>query len=165
MRRVLVLNQDYSPLTVTSAERAFLLMYLEKAELVHEDVERSIRTVSESYPMPSVIRLQHYVYIPFKSVMLSRQNIFKRDGFECQYCGSVRDLTIDHVIPKSKGGESSWKNLVTACKTCNSTKGDLTPEKAEMVLKVAPYKPSYIVFLKNFSGFTSQEWLQYLSVN
>ncbi len=165
MRRVLVLNQDYSPLTVTSAERAFLLMYLEKAELVHEDAKRSIRTVNQNYPMPSVIRLQKYVYIPFKSVMLSRQNVFKRDQFECQYCGVTKDLTLDHVMPKSRGGQSHWTNLVTACKKCNSVKGNLTPEEADMELKVKPYKPSYVVFIKNFSGFTSDEWLQYLRVN
>ena len=165
MRRVLVLNQDYSPITVTSAERAFLLMYLEKAVLVHEDEKRTLRTINSVYPMPSVIRLQNYVYVPFKSVMLSRQNVFKRDTFRCQYCGTGKDLTLDHVLPKSKGGATSWKNLVTACKGCNSRKGDMTPEEAEMVLKVKPYKPSYIVFIKHFSGFTSTDWLQYLSVN
>jgi len=165
MRRVLVLNQDYSPLTVCSAERAFLLIYAEKAERVHDDPQMMLRTVTTEYPMPSVIRLQHYRYVPFKGVMLSRQNIFKRDRQECQYCGSKNDLTLDHVLPSSRGGKSSWLNLTTACKKCNSVKGDQTPEEANMPLKTQPFKPSYVMFVRNFSGFTSHEWLKYLGTN
>ncbi len=165
MRRVLVLNQDYSPLSVCTAERAFLLIFLEKAELVHDDPQQKIRTVKDDYPMPSVIRLQKYIFIPYKSVLLSRQNVFKRDGQKCQYCGSSKDLTLDHVIPKSKGGKSTWNNLVAACKRCNSLKGDKSPEEAEMPLAKKPFKPSYIMFVRNFSGFTSEQWMKYLSVN
>ncbi len=165
MRRVLVLNQDYSPISVCSAERAFLLIYLEKAELVHEDESMQMRTVNKSYPTPSVIRLQDYIYIPFKSVMLTRQNVFKRDSHECLYCGSKKDLTLDHVLPKSRGGKSTWDNLATACKKCNSLKGDKTPEEAEMSLSQTPFKPSYVMFVRNFSGFTSKDWLKYLSLN
>ena len=163
MRRVLVLNQDYSPLTICSAERAFLLIYAEKAERVHDDSELTLRTVSSEFKMPSVIRLQKYIYVPYKGVLLSRQNVFKRDQYECQYCGSKKDLTLDHVLPSSRGGKSSWGNLVTACKKCNSYKGDRTPEEAEMPLKNTPFKPSYMMFVRNFSGFTSEEWLTYLS--
>ena len=85
MRRVLVLNQDYSPISVCSAERAFLLLYLEKAELIHQAEDVELRTVSKAYPMPSVIRLSRYIVIPYKRVMLTRQNIFKRDGNACVY--------------------------------------------------------------------------------
>lgn len=165
MRRVLVLNQDYSPLTVCSAERAFLLIYAQKAELVHDDPHLTLRTVSTEYPMPSVIRLQDYIYVPYKSVILSRQNVFKRDRQLCQYCGSTHDLTLDHVLPRSRGGKSSWQNLTTACKKCNSLKGDRTPGEAEMILKSEPFKPSYVMFVRNFSGFTSEEWLRYLGTN
>jgi len=165
MRRVLVLNQDYSPLTVCSAERAFLLIYAEKAERVHDDPEMTIRTVTQVFKMPSVIRLQDYIYVPYKSVLLSRQNVFKRDRHECQYCGSGKELTLDHVIPRSRGGSSTWSNLATACKKCNSYKGDRTPEEAEMPLATAPFKPSYVMFVRNFSGFTSKEWLTYLGTN
>lgn len=165
MRRILVLNQDYSPLSVCSAERAFLLLYLQKAELVHDDPETKMRSVDEDFPMPSVIRLQKYIFIPYKSVILTRQNIFKRDRQKCQYCGKGKDLTIDHVLPKSRGGKSTWTNLVAACKKCNSLKGDKTPEEAEMPLNAKPFKPSYIMFVRNFSGFTSSEWLKYLGVN
>lgn len=165
MRRVLVLNQDYSPLTVCSAERAFLLIYADKAERVHDDPELTMRTVSTEFKMPSVIRLQKYIYVPYKSVLLSRQNIFKRDRHECQYCGATKDLTLDHVMPRSRGGNSTWNNLTTACKKCNSYKGDRTPEEAEMPLKTVPFKPSYVMFVRNFSGFTSEEWLTYLGTN
>ena len=165
MRRVLVLNQDYSPLSVCSAERAFLLLYLEKAELVHDDPGHKFRSVNADFPMPSVIRLQRYIFMPYKGVLLNRQNIFKRDGQQCQYCGRSKDLTLDHVLPKSRGGKSSWSNLVTACKRCNSVKGDKTPEEAGMPLFQKPFKPSYVMFVRNFSGFTSEEWLKYLGVN
>ena len=165
MRRVLVLNQDYSPLTVCSAERAFLLIYADKAERVHDDPELTMRTVSTEFKMPSVIRLQKYIYVPYKSVLLSRQNVFKRDRHSCQYCGDTKSLTLDHVMPRSRGGSSTWTNLVTACKKCNSYKGDRTPEEAEMPLSTVPFKPSYVMFVRNFSGFTSEEWLTYLGTN
>ncbi len=165
MRRVLVLNQDYSPLSVCSTERAFLLIYLDKAELVHEDRNHQMRSVNAIYPAPSVIRLQKYIFIPFKSVLLSRQNIFKRDAHTCLYCGGKQDLTLDHVLPKSRGGATNWANLATACKKCNSIKGNKTPEEADMFLSQKPFKPSYIMFVRNFSGFTSEDWLQYLSLN
>lgn len=165
MRRVLVLNQDYSPISVCSAERAFLLIYLDKAELIHQAEDVKMRSVNVSYPMPSVIRLQRYIVVPFKRVMLTRQNVFKRDGNQCLYCGSQKDLTLDHVLPKSRGGLSTWVNLATACQKCNSIKGSKTPEEAQMPLEKIPFKPSYIMFVRNFSGFTSKEWLKYLSVN
>jgi 5-methylcytosine-specific restriction endonuclease McrA len=95
--------------------------------------------------------------------MLNRQNIFKRDGQRCQYCGTSEDLTLDHVIPKSRGGQSKWDNLTTACKRCNSRKGDFTPEEANMPLQQKPYKPSFIVFLRDFSGSIADDWQPYLS--
>ncbi|MFT6972203.1 MAG: 5-methylcytosine-specific restriction endonuclease McrA [Roseivirga sp.] len=165
MKQVLVLNQDFSPLTLCSVERAFLLIFLEKADLVHEASNETLRTVSSSYPMPSVIRLQKYIFIPYKTVMLSRQNVFKRDLHKCQYCGSNKDLTLDHVLPKSRGGATSWQNLVAACKRCNSAKGNKTPQEALMPLPKAPFKPSYIMFVRNFSGLSSEHWLKYLSLN
>jgi 5-methylcytosine-specific restriction endonuclease McrA len=83
----------------------------------------------KNFPMPSVIRLNRYVNAPYKGVNLTRQNIFKRDNFECQYCGTRRDLTIDHVVPRAKGGLDSWLNLVTACKRCNAKKEITIPKK------------------------------------
>ncbi|MDN4166664.1 HNH endonuclease [Cytophagales bacterium LB-30] len=159
---VLVLNQDYSPITVCSVHRAFLLVFLEKAELVASAVNQSLRSVNQSFPMPSVIRLNRYINIPYKGVVLTRHNIFRRDNHTCQYCGSTRDLTLDHVVPSSKGGKSSWTNLVTACKRCNTRKGDHTPEEVGMALHKRPIKPSYATFLRDFAGYNKAEWLPYL---
>lgn len=161
-KRVLVLNQDYRPIMVCSVQRAFLLTFLKKTEMIERVDGRNIRTVSNTYPMPAVIKLIKYVNIPYKGVNLTRLNVFKRDNFECQYCGATKDLTLDHVIPKSLGGKSTWKNLTTACKHCNARKGDYLPEEAGMLLKMAPFKPSYVIFLRDFSGYLCEEWKPYL---
>jgi 5-methylcytosine-specific restriction endonuclease McrA len=114
--------------------------------------------------MPAVIRLNRYVNIPYKGVALTRQNVFKRDSFECLYCGKNHDLTLDHVKPRSRGGKSSWDNLATACKRCNAYKGDYTPEERGIELRYKPFKPSYVMFLRDYSGFHCEEWCPYLKV-
>ncbi len=162
MTTVLVLNQDYTPLTLCSVQRAFLLVFLHKAELLEGVKGKELRSVSRSYPHPSVIRVYDYKHVPYRGVVLTRYNLFKRDGYLCQYCGTGKDLTLDHVVPKSKGGPSSWTNLVTACKHCNSRKGDDTPEEAGLKLSKNPVKPSYIVFLKSSAGRLQQDWHKYL---
>jgi 5-methylcytosine-specific restriction endonuclease McrA len=161
--RVLVLNQDYSPLMVCSVERAFVLVYLNKSEMIRSANGHQLRSITRSYPMPSVIRLNRYVHAPYKGVTLTRQNIFKRDNFECVYCGTRRELTLDHVVPSSRGGTHSWTNLVTACKRCNTRKGDYTPEEAEMIMRHSPFKPSYRLFLRDLSGMNQQEWDEFLA--
>ena len=160
--KVLILNQDFRALTICSVQRAFLLTYLKKSELIKNFDDQFLRTVTRSYPVPSIIRLYRYVNLPYRGVMLSRQNIYRRDGHKCQYCGSRSNLTLDHVIPISKGGNSSWENLVTACKKCNARKGDFTPKENGMKLLQKPYKPSYIMFLKDFSGKIDESWKPYL---
>ncbi|MGD1842723.1 MAG: HNH endonuclease [Thermonemataceae bacterium] len=160
--RVLILNQDYSALTICSVEKAFILLFLDKAEMVSESALGALRTISAAYPRPSVIRLFNYVHIPYKGVMMSRQNIFKRDRYTCQYCGATKDLTLDHVQPRSRGGKSTWKNLVAACKSCNSKKGDLPPEAAYMPLRRKPFKPSFIMFLRDFQGQVNTDWEPFL---
>lgn len=162
--RVLVLNQDFSPLMVCSVERAFILVYLNKSELLRPANGYKLNSISHSFPMPSVIRLNRYVNAPYKGVNLTRQNIFKRDNNECQYCGTKRELTLDHVIPSSKGGQHTWTNLVTACKKCNAKKGNSTPDQAGMQLKRKPYKPSYALFLRDVSGFSHHEWDEFLEI-
>ena len=163
--RVLVLNLDYSPISICNVQRAFLLLYLEKAQLMSEVQDLFLRTVDKSFPMPAVIKLNKYVNIPYKSVELTRQNIFKRDNFECQYCGTEHNLTLDHVVPSSKGGKSTWNNLITACKTCNAKKGDFSPQEAGLDLNSKPYKPSYIMFIRDFSGFVTEEWIPFLGAS
>jgi 5-methylcytosine-specific restriction endonuclease McrA len=160
--KVLVLNQDYSAFNICSAPKAFLLVYLNKAELVVHAEDRYLRSVSQTYVFPAVIRLHKYVNRPYKGVVMTRQNIFKRDRGTCQYCGARDHLTLDHVTPKSRGGKSSWDNLVTACQRCNSQKGDQTPEESGMQLSQRPFKPTFLMFIREFSGSSSDYWLPYL---
>lgn len=162
MTNVLVLNQDYSPLTLCSIERAFLLMYLEKADLISQIEGQSLRSISSSFPFPSVIRIKRYIHVPYKGVILTRHNVFKRDQFSCQYCGNPKELTLDHLIPKSKGGKSSWTNLVTACKTCNARKGDFAPGEVGLKLAKKPIRPSYVMFLKATMKSMREDWLPFL---
>jgi 5-methylcytosine-specific restriction endonuclease McrA len=162
-QKVLILNQDYSALSICSAPKAFLLVYLNKAELISTSSTEFLRTISQAFPMPTVIRLRRYVHLPYKGVMMTRQNIFKRDNHSCVYCGTSEDLTLDHLVPKSRGGKSSWDNLVTACKRCNAKKGDYTPEAAQMTLRQRPFKPSFIMFLRDFSGITDESWWPFLT--
>lgn len=159
---VLVLNQSYQPINVTSVERAFVLVFLDKAELLHDIPDKKLRSAQEQFPFPSVIRLFKYVHIPYQSISLNRINIFRRDSFKCGYCGDKNNLTIDHVLPRSRGGKDTWQNLVTACESCNSKKGDRTPDEANMPLRVSPFKPSYIIFLRNFAGKIPIDWDKYL---
>ncbi|MEM6841861.1 MAG: HNH endonuclease [Bacteroidota bacterium] len=160
---VLLLNQDYQPLTICSMERAFLLVFLNKAELLTEAENEEIRTVNKSFPCPAVIRLYRYVNLPYRGVVLTRQNVFKRDKFTCQYCGATKKLTLDHVIPRSKGGKTSWNNLVTACQPCNTRKGDRLPHEANLKLRQTPRRPTYLMFLRDHSGAMRKEWQPFLN--
>lgn len=162
-RSVLLLNQDYSPMAICSMERAFVLVFLKKAELLTEVEGDVLHTVTETYPMPAVIRLFKYIHIPYRGVVLTRQNVFKRDRFSCQYCGNNKNLTLDHVIPRSKGGKTSWGNLVTACRRCNTVKGDRTPEAAGLALSKKPHKPTYIMFLRDHAETVRKEWQPFLN--
>ncbi len=159
---VLVLNQDYQPLSVCSVQRSVKLLFMDKAEMVHDYPDRSIRTVSEEYSYPSVIRLRRYINLPYNKIVLSRRNIMKRDRNKCQYCGVGKNLTIDHVMPKSRGGKDTWENLVTACDECNVRKGNRTPEEAGMPLKKKPFRPVHITFLQSILGGVQENWKPYL---
>lgn len=161
-RKVLVLNADYSAISLCTVPKAFLLVYLDKAELVASANDEILRSVNTSFPMPSVIRLNRYVNVPYKGVVLSRHNIFKRDSNACTYCGSRKDLTLDHVLPKSRGGQTSWTNLTTACRRCNTQKGNQTPEEARMPLKIKPFRPTFVMFLRDFDGSSEVTWYPYL---
>lgn len=160
--KALVLNFDYTPIAVCTANRAFLLVYLSKAALIKANNSHAFHTVSDTFPMPSVIKLNRYVHLPYRGVVLNRENVFKRDGYTCQYCGDKNELTIDHLIPKAKGGKTIWNNLVTACKKCNSSKGNESPEEAGMQLALQPYRPSFIMYLKDISGNRHKEWIPFL---
>jgi len=159
---VLVLNKDYQPLSVCSVHRSIKLLFLNKAEMLHDYPDKKLRTVSEEYSYPSVIRLHRYINIPYSKIVLTRHNILKRDAKTCQYCGSSRNLTIDHVLPRSRGGGDSWENLVAACDACNVNKGNRTPEEAGMRLKRKPFRPVHITFLQSILGGVEEDWKPYL---
>lgn len=127
------------------------------------DRKKELRSISNHYPWPSIIRLNHFINVPYKRVVLTRKNILRRDSYKCAYCGrSDLPLTIDHVVPKSRGGNDSWENLVCACTICNNKKGDRTLEEADMVLHYRPFKPSHIMFIKHVVGKLDENWKPYL---
>ena len=138
---VLVLNQNYQPLNVCNVRRALVLVGRGKAELVVNG-RGHIKSVSELFPAPSVIRLIYMVKRPVMRRRLSRQAVFYRDGFTCQYCGKqTRQLTLDHIIPRWRHGPHSWDNIVSACIPCNHHKAGRTPREARMKLLREPGEP------------------------
>lgn len=141
MDRVLVLNSDYTPLNVTDIRRGFILVSKGKAEIVKEHAEKIVTTMGE-FVKPLIIRLVNYVRFRRGGIKVGRRRIFKRDGYKCGYCSSTRNLTIDHIVPRSKGGGNEWTNLVTCCSKCNNSKDDKTLEEAGMKLRVTPYEPT-----------------------
>jgi len=163
---VLVLNQNYEPLSVCNVKKAIMLLFLRKAELIEASNGKVIRSVSLTMPFPSVVRLSSFVRIPYKKIILSRKNILRRDGHRCQYCGRGDvPLTLDHIHPRSKGGEDSWENLVAACVKCNNKKGDSNPDEAGMSLLRVPMKPNHVTFLRHFVGSLDDRWKPYLFMN
>jgi 5-methylcytosine-specific restriction endonuclease McrA len=134
-QQVLVLNQNYEPLNVCHTHRAVVLLISGKAEIVVNS-RGYILTPTAKFPRPSVIRLAHQVHRPRPRLKLSRRAVFRRDNFTCQYCGiQSSHLTIDHVIPRHRGGAHVWGNVVSACPSCNRRKGGKTLEEAHMVLR------------------------------
>lgn len=162
---VLLLNNNFEPLTMCSARRAIVLVWTGKAEVL-EQSEYWSRSVSVSINVPSVIRLLIFVKITRRMhIQLTKQNIIRRDMRTCQYCGRTEShMTVDHVIPKSQGGQDTWENLVCACSSCNNRKGDSTPEHAGMHLIRAPRKPSLVSFLFTHKGAVNDSWKMYLNV-
>ena len=138
---VLVLNANFAPINVCNVRRAVGLIMDEKATLVLNG-RGYIHTVREHYPCPSIIRLAYMVKRPRPVVKLNKQEIFRRDGYTCQYCG-IRPVrpTLDHVVPRHMGGTHSWENLVTACPSCNLRKGGRTVEQANMRPRTRPINP------------------------
>ncbi|MCD6162162.1 MAG: HNH endonuclease [candidate division Zixibacteria bacterium] len=160
---VLVLNQNYEPLSVCTLKRAIVMVYLDRAEVIETVDGYKIHSVSMSLPAPSVVRLAAYIRVPNKRIMLSRKNVIKRDGGICQYCGcKVEHMTVDHVIPKIRGGKDVWENLVASCQKCNNRKGQRTPEQAKMKLLSKPKRPNHITFIQKFVGVKDYRWRQYL---
>jgi len=161
-RHVLLLNQNYEPLSVCKARRALVLVLSRKAEAV-ESYAHAVRSVRMAMPVPSVLRLNHYVRFRRHEVPLTKRNVLRRDGNTCQYCGRRQSaMTTDHVVPRSLSGGDSWENLVCACSECNARKGKRTPAQAKMALRRNPKKPHYFTFTVSGLGDVPDNWRQYL---
>ncbi len=157
------MNQSYEPLTICNIKKAFVLIYLGKAELVLKDRKKELHSTTQIFPWPSIIKLKQYISVPYKRVVLTRKNILRRDAYKCGYCGrGDLPLTIDHIVPKARGGSDSWENLICACTSCNNKKGDRTPNEANMNLLCKPFKPSHIMFIKTVVGKLDENWKPYL---
>jgi len=162
-----LLNSTYEPLRVISWQRAITMLLLDKVEVV-SNYDQVLRAVSWQVTLPAVIKLRRFVGRRKIRVALTRRNVFFRDGHQCQYCLRklpARELTCDHVMPRSQGGRTSWENLVTACGPCNRRKGGRTPEQARMGLVRAPSRPESlpIEFTLNMNGNNLPDsWRDYL---
>jgi len=161
---VLVLNATFEPINVCTVRRATVLLLKEKAELV-ERGSAVLRSGSATLPKPLVIRLVRYVRVPRDTHRrkITRRAVFARDDWTCQYCGARSNLTVDHVIPRSKGGPSSWDNIVASCAPCNRRKGDHLPTQVDMHPRHVPKPPSPHIFVHVASPTIPGPWRQYLA--
>lgn len=162
---VLVLNATYEPINVVSVKRAVVLLLKEKAELV-EAANAELRAGHTRIPLPVVIRLVYYVKLPrLMGIPLSRRTVLARDHYTCQYCGATpgrAELTVDHIRPRSMGGETTWDNVVTACRRCNVRKGDRTPEEAGLTLISKPARPRFIALALVAQTAHHDVWRKYM---
>lgn len=162
MRSALVLNATYEPLTVVPARRAACLVLADKADLVADDgtLLHSARLV---LPSPSVVRLRYVVRVPYaRRTAVSRRALFARDDHRCQYCGGHAD-SVDHVVPRSRGGRHTWENVAAACRPCNLRKRDRTPAEAGMVLARPPREPREHTWITSAVALVPDEWKPYLA--
>jgi 5-methylcytosine-specific restriction endonuclease McrA len=163
--QVLVLNQNYEPLNVCGWQHAVSMVYIGKAVVVEADA-KVLHSPTTEMRLPSVVRLAYHIKRPMPKLKLSRQNLLARDRHTCQYCGArSKNLTIDHVIPRDRGGTHSWTNLVTCCMKCNNKKRNRTPREAGMRVLRRPVRPKFIPYL-SFATFTRglkrRSWRGYL---
>ncbi len=163
---VLVLNATFEPINVTAVRRAMVLM-LKGVAQAEELNNTAVHSPSRQLQVPSVIRLLAYRHIPQQSRALSRKNILLRDRNTCQFCGAAfpsSELTLDHVVPRSRGGRSSWENLVACCYRCNNNKGDRTPEEAGLKLarRPRPFTLHTSRQLMRLIGHKDEKWRKYL---
>ncbi|OQY92208.1 MAG: HNH endonuclease [Chloroflexi bacterium UTCFX4] len=165
MNGVLVLNASYEPLNIVSVRRAIVLLLKEKAELI-EAAEAKIRAERMQFDVPLVIRLVSFVPIPRRLPLpLSRRTVLARDLYTCQYCGTQpgrNELTLDHILPRSRGGATSWENVVTACGPCNRRKGNRMPDEANMRLLSTPGRPRFVAVVMLGEASAHDVWNKYL---
>lgn len=163
---VLLLNASYEPIRPISFRRAMSLIVEGRAETVASVKDKFVHSPSKTFDWPSVVRLIKYVKIPWKKtrVAFSKKNVLVRDSHECCYCDKRKADSIDHVLPRSRGGENSWTNLVASCVKCNTEKSDRTPEEAGMKMRFQPFAPASEVYLEVHSRYSTNrsDWLEYL---
>ena len=169
MEQVLLLNITYEPLKIINWKRALTLLFMGKAEVI-EEYDREIHSVSFTVKLPSVLRLLKLIKRPKSPIKFSRQNIYARDRYTCQYCGirhPAEELTYDHVLPKSRGGKTAWENIVTCCVDCNRKKGGRTPPEATMRLIRKPERPTWVPALRITISIrrVPESWRDYLYWN
>lgn len=169
MEQVLLLNISYEPLKVINWKKAVTLLCLGKVEVL-EEYNQEIHSVTFTIKLPSVVRLLKMVNRNKSPVKFSRQNIYARDRYKCQYCGGQyqsEELTYDHVHPRSRGGKTEWDNIVTCCIECNRKKGGRTPREAKMQLIRKPKRPAWVPGIRITIGFREvpQSWRDYLYWN
>lgn len=183
---VLILNRVFQPVQLATAKRAFVLLYGGAAHAIDEEGEEydfdlwrtlPIRQDDDALPIigsalrvPRVLHLHRYDRMPRATVRLTRRNLMFRDGHQCQYCGktpALRELNIDHVLPRSRGGADTWENLVTACRVCNLRKGRRTPEEANMRLARKPFRPKWSMTAQILLGSATKyrEWEPFLKAS
>ena len=161
--RTLVLNAGYEPLAVVSFKRALVLVMNEKATIVAADEEHPVWGSDRSWDRPSIIILRRYVRIPSgRNVPVSRRGVLRRDAHRCAYCGGSAN-TIDHVLPRSRGGADSWENLVACCLKCNNLKGDRTPEEMRWSMRITPRPPHGSTWLLRGVERSMPDWDEYLA--
>lgn len=161
--RALVLNATFEPLSVVSWRRAVCLVLGEKAEVVADD-GNVIRSERLSVKAPMVIRLRYVVKVPYnRHTAMSRRAVFARDGHRCGYCGAPAD-SIDHVVPRSRGGSNVWENVIAACRACNLRKRDRTPEEAGMRMSSVPRAPRELSWIVYSVPRVPEEWKPFLAV-
>lgn len=165
MAQVLVLNAGYEPLNIVSVKRAIVLLLKEKAEVV-EAAEAMMHSERLALKVPLVIRLVTYVRIPARlNLPLTRRNVLIRDGYTCQYCGAQpgkQALTLDHVVPRARNGQTTWENVVVACAPCNQRKGNRLPAEAQMCLIRQPFRPRYLAIALLDEARAHEVWSRYL---
>jgi len=161
----LLLNASFEPIKIIPWERAITLFFLGKVEVV-DSYEREVRSVSLAIKVPAVVRLLRYIHLSKRRPPLSRFNLLARDNFECQYCGcpmSMADSTVDHILPRSQGGQTNWQNVVVACHPCNRKKGGRTPTQARMALRKEAAIPEWLpVLTVKFHKRMPSAWLLFL---
>src|SRR2546430_7724603 len=163
MQQVLVLNASYEPLNVTTVRRAHVLVFKGKAEVI-EEFDQPLRSATVAFRRRNVIRLVQYVRVRRTlQRKISRRALFARDGWRCMYCGTNGGkLTLDHVVPRSRGGESVWENVVPSCAPCNMRKGNRLPEEVAMTLVTPPRPPAPVLFIRLAAPKIPHTWAPYL---